>query len=127
MAKNRSKRCQEIREERLAYWTPHIKACKENGETASHYCRKHELSLCQFKYWEYHLNGNPKKSRSKKENSNNFDFIEIKTTLSEGSPAKLACSSLTICSPNGLKILIEKPYSQTDLEKILLAMGQALC
>lgn len=113
------------KQEKMAYWEPHIKACKESGESANQYCRKHKLSLYQFKYWKYNLNHTPKPKAE--ENSNPSNFIEIKTQFYEREETLAYCSSLTICSSNGWKILLEKPYSQADLVNILTAMRQILC
>jgi hypothetical protein len=106
---------QKVREEKVAYWQPHIIRWRESGLKAKSYCQQHQLNHDQFKYWQYQLAPDTKRS-SEDTSKKPWTFIQAKP------PADLPIShtqefELYIGSKYALKIPVN--YHSPSLVNLL--------
>lgn len=81
---------QELAKKKRAHWQRHITNWKTSQLNASNYCREHKLNHDQFKYWQYQLAPETKKSPAKQattfcevEMANDATLIEKRPWLSD--------------------------------------------
>lgn len=68
---------QKAREEKVAYWQPHIIRWRESGLKTKSYCQQYQLNHDQFKYWQYQLAPDTKKS-NEGASKEPWEFIQAK-------------------------------------------------
>ena len=46
---------QQLHDERVNHWRTILEAWQSSGSNIKDYCKSQNISISQFKYWQYHL------------------------------------------------------------------------
>ena len=115
-------RQQREREEKEAYWQPHIEAWQSSGKTVKSYCEQHDLKSHQFKYWRYQLAPGTRRTFSCKEQG--APFVEVKTVMSSDTLVK---SGYVIKTDYGFRIQVDASVGNELLSELLSCLKQLSC
>lgn len=111
-----------------AFWQQHMETWQASQLKATEYCREQSLSIQQFKYWQYRLVPQTKKTEL---NTASSEFIEVNlSTMPDMSPAENHSESrdnLIIESPHGYRVNIPLSSPQSTLVKVLTALRHTSC
>jgi hypothetical protein len=106
-----------LRDEKIAYWQPHIAAWQESKISTKEYCQQHQLAHSRFKYWQNELT--PK--REFKENpSPIFSFAEVNIDAS----ALPLENSIELMTPQGYSLRVTNNFNEHMLSRLLNLLKQ---
>jgi hypothetical protein len=100
------------REQKLKFWRSHIESWSLSTTPASGYCRKHNLSLSQFKYWQQRIS----KALSPL-------FIEVETTTFSAYAPPQPERTITLETHVGFTLSIRTTAFDADLTSLLNLTG----
>jgi hypothetical protein len=107
---------QRQREERMNYWRSILAAWHNDGSTAKEYCKTNNLSLSQFKYWQYQLTLDARRNEESKQ-SPGLSFAEA--TIVSPSPNFEKPSPIELMTPDGYKFLLPPGFDESTLLRLL--------
>ena len=109
------------------YWQPHILSWQRSGKSVSNYCRQHDLNTHQFRYWQYIIGPESKRSSSKQATmAKDVDFIEVHASPPNSDVTISTPTTLTVTIPNGMTITLPTNITEQTLSKIFHALKAAL-
>lgn len=100
------------RKQKLNYWRSHIESWSLSTRSALGYCREHNLSLSQFKYWQ---------QRISKDSSPLF--IEVETTTLNAYTPPPPERTITLETQGGFTLSIRTTAFDADLTSLLNVIG----
>lgn len=105
---------------KIAYWAPHIKAWQSSGTRAASYCREHNLNPHQFKYWQYQLAPESKKTSEPIASRPALVELEVAQTAQHE-------SYLDFQTPNGISLQIRGKLSPQQLQQLFSLLSDLPC
>lgn len=114
---------QELREEKLAYWQPHIAQWQSSGMKSKDYCQQHRLDIHRFKYWQYQIAPETKK-KSKSASKKLYLFSEVKNSISD---ATLLSKDFELHIGTQFSLKIPTNFNATALINLLKVMVDLAC
>ena len=129
---------QQQRKKRIKQWQPHLEAWKESGKTMKAYCRIHDLSYDQFKYWQYTLFPKQPKAKQNTISPSTIDptiqpeyklgFVPLTVTPTEPvlSEAVMDWAGIELLIGN-LKLRLYPGYDPSILKQLVEQLGDLSC
>ena len=109
---------QQQRQEKIAYWQPHIEQWCSSKIGTKQYCEQHKINHAQFKYWQYQL---APKTKHTMKSASSLTFSEAKITQANVS------AGLDIQTPQGYRVSIPIHCNTQTLRDVLTLIKELSC